>query len=141
MDSERASEALQKAANALWGATPIMLGAILLISLADAFVPDETFASLFSGNPLSDALVGSVLGSIFAGNPVTSYVIGGELRAEGVSLLAVTAFLVSWVTVGLVQFPAESILLGKRFAISRNAVAFASSILAAFLAAFLVGVI
>ncbi len=139
-DFEKAGESLFKAGNALWGALPVMLGAVLLISLADAFIPEDTFAALFSGNPLSDLFVGSVLGSILAGNPVTSYVLGGELLAQGVSVLAVTAFLVSWVTVGIIQFPAESILLGRRFAIFRNATAFAFSILAAAIAAFAMGV-
>jgi len=122
---------LKKAANALWGTFPVLLGAILLISLADSFIPSETYASLFSGNPLIDPLIGSILGSILAGNPATSYILGGELLDSGVSLLAVTAFLVSWVTVGLLQFPAEAILLGKPFAVSRNISAFLFSILVA----------
>jgi len=50
---------------------------------------------------------------------------------RGVSLIAVTAFIVAWVTVGVVQFPAEVAILGKRFAIARNAVAFISAIIVA----------
>ena len=62
---------------------------------------------------------------------MTSYVLGGELFKQGVSLVAVTAFLVAWVTVGLVQLPAESMILGKRFAITRNITAFILSIIVA----------
>ena len=53
---------------------------------------------------------------------MTSYVIGGELLKNGVSLVAVMAFIVSWVTVGTVQLPAESLMLGRKFALLRNGI-------------------
>ena len=131
MDSDLILISLKKAANSLWGTLPVLIGAILLISFANSFIPKEIYSSLFSGNPLIDPLIGSILGSILAGNPSTSYILGGELADSDVSLLAITAFLVSWVTVGFLQFPAEALLLGKRFALSRNIAAFLFSILVA----------
>ena len=56
-----------------------------------------------------DTVIGSAIGSIAAGNPIMSYIIGGELMKEGVSLFAITAFIVTWVTVSIVQFPAEAV--------------------------------
>jgi len=53
---------------------------------------------------------------------LTSYIIGGELLKNGVSLVAVLAFIVSWVTVGTVQLPAESLMLGRKFALLRNGI-------------------
>ena len=47
---------------------------------------------------------------------------------EGISLYAVTAFIVAWVTVGMIQLPAEAAILGKRFAILRNFLSFLLSI-------------
>jgi len=44
-------------------------------------------------------------------------------------LAATTAFILAWVTVGIVQLPAESMILGKRFAILRNILSFISAIL------------
>jgi len=64
--------------------------------------------------------VPAILGSLAAGHPLVGYVLGGELLARGVSLVAATALLVSGVTVGVVQLPAEALLLGRRFAIVRN---------------------
>ncbi len=52
----------------------------------------------------------------------------------GVSLFAVTAFITSWVTVGLVQLPAEIAALGKKFALVRNVLSFITSIAIAILA-------
>jgi len=58
--------------------------------------------------------------------------LGGELPNRGVSLVAVTAFIVSWVTVGIVQLPAEILLLGARFAIYRNVICFFGAVAIAF---------
>ncbi|MBN1645541.1 hypothetical protein JW868_00710 [Candidatus Woesearchaeota archaeon] len=127
----RYKESIIKAGRALWNSTPVLLGVILLVSIANTFIPKSSYKILFQGNYLLDALIGSGLGSILAGNPITSYVLGGEMLAQGVGLLAVTAFLVAWVTVGIVQLPAESVLLGKRFAVSRNITAFVFSIIVA----------
>jgi hypothetical protein len=80
-----------------------------------------------------------LVGSISGGNPITSYIIGGELRQQGVSMLAITAFIVSWVTVGIIQMPAEALMLGKRFAIVRNAVSFFISIVIAILTVWTLG--
>ena len=108
---------------------PMLFGVILLIGLFRVFVTKQMISSIFTGEFLSDTLVGSVIGSISAGNPITSYIIGGELLEEDVSLFAVTAFMVAWVTVGIVQYPAEAAILGKRFATIRNIVSFILAIL------------
>jgi len=128
---ENLKQAVTKAAKGLFKTLPILVGVVLLVSLANALIPKTVYKAVFRGSPLLDPLIGSTIGSILAGNPLTSYIIGGELLKQGVSLLAVTAFLVAWVTVGLVQLPAESILLGKRFAITRNIVSFIFAIIVA----------
>ena len=103
---------------------PILIGVVLLIGLFDVFVSRGLLTSIFSGNVALDTLWGACFGSIFAGNPINSYIIGGELLKYGVSLFAVTAFIVTWVTVGLVQLPAEIAAFGKRFALLRNGLSF-----------------
>ena len=85
---------------------PQLAGIILLIGLFQTFVTGTMIASIFSGSILKDTIIGSAIGSISAGNPVTSYIIGGELIGKHVSLFAVTAFIVAWVTVGAIQLPA-----------------------------------
>ena len=118
------AQASLKAAVALWKSFPLIFGTILLVSLLPALIPQSFYASVFGDNTVLNAFVGSAIGSISAGNPVVSYIVGGELLKQGVSLIAVTAFLTAWVTVGLIQLPAESALLGKRFALTRNITAF-----------------
>ncbi|MEA3430892.1 MAG: hypothetical protein U9R08_06460 [Nanoarchaeota archaeon] len=118
---------------------PLIFGTLLLVSLITVLVPPDFYLSIFKGNTFLDPLIGSIIGSISAGNPITSYVLGGELLIQGISLLAVTAFLVAWVTVGMVQLPAESALLGKKFAIVRNITAFLLAILTAIITIYLMG--
>jgi len=103
----------------------------MLIAIIIAFIPKNI--AIVTGNIFTDTLVSGLFGSIAAGNPITSYIIGGELLQSGVSLVVITAFLLTWVTVGIIQFPAESYLLGKRFAVIRNLIAFFSAIVIAFL--------
>jgi uncharacterized membrane protein YraQ (UPF0718 family) len=112
---------------------PILIGVVLLIGLFDAFISKELLTSIFSGNIIIDTLWGASFGSILAGNPINSYIIGGELLAYGVSLFAVTAFVITWVTVGLVQLPMEIAALGKKFALLRNGFSFILSIIIAVL--------
>jgi len=112
---------------------PIFAGMLLLTSLAVTLVPGQMSAGLFGRHDLIDVLLGASAGSVAAGHPMASYILGGELLAQGVSLLAVTALIVSWVTVGIVQLPAEALLLGRRFAIYRNFISFLFAIMVSFM--------
>ncbi|HUU28462.1 MAG TPA: hypothetical protein VM123_11680 [archaeon] len=118
-----------KAGKSFSGSAPVLLGVIFLIGLFQAFVSKETLTSVFTGGMFRDTLIGTVIGSISAGNPITSYIIGGELLNSGVSLFAVVAFITAWVTVGIIQYPAEAGILGKRFAFLRNLLSFIFAIL------------
>jgi uncharacterized membrane protein YraQ (UPF0718 family) len=135
MDDERLRQAAAKTGRSLLQSGPVLLGALLLVGLAKGVVPPAAYARVFTGNGVLDALIGAVVGSVSAGNPIVSYVVGGELLAEGVGLVAVTAFLLSWVSVGVVQIPVEGLLLGRRFALVRNGVSFGMAIVIALLTA------
>ena len=47
----------------------------------------------------------------------------------GVSLLAVTAFILTWTTVGVSMLPLEMKFLGKKFALLRNRINFIIAII------------
>jgi len=141
MNDNSIKQSARKALKGLWNAFPMILGTILLISLISVVVPKSFYVSVFSKNSFLDSIIGSLIGSISAGNPITSYIFGGEMLGQGVGLIAVTAFLVSWVTVGVIQLPAESTILGKRFAILRNVTAFIFSIAVAIITVLILGVI
>ena len=127
---------LQSAAQNLWidafgrglrqfqGFLPLLAGVVLLLGLFRGFVPEQALLSMFSGSVLYDSFWGACMGSILAGNPVNSYVIGKSLFNAGVDMAGITALMLAWVNVGLIQLPAESKSLGTGFALIRNFAAF-----------------
>ena len=112
---------------------PLLLGVIGLVGLFQVLVTPRMLASLFRDNPLFDTLIGTLSGAAGTGNPVVSYVIGGEMLGQGISLYAVSALILSWVTLGFIQLPAEVEVFGGRFTLYRNLLAFFFTMLIAVL--------
>lgn len=119
---------------------PILFGVFMLVNLLNPFL-QKYYSKIFTDSYLYDPLIGAAAGSISFGTPVTSYIISGELLERGVSLIAVTAFILAWTTVGIVMLPLEISYLGKKFAISRNVINFVFSILISVLAVIILNLI
>lgn len=133
MMRDKITSSARKTLNSFLNLLPIIVGMLLLSSLVVALFPEQLETGWFGKNNLMDAWMGATVGGIAAGHPLVSYVLGGELLYSGVSLFAVTALVVSWVTVGVVQLPAEALMLGKRFAIARNLMCYLFAIVIALL--------
>ena len=123
---------LQKTGKMILRVFPNILAVVLLSGLIMEFVPLNRLSEFLGGGFFTDGLVGAGIGSVSIGNPLVSYVLGGELLDQGVSLMAVTALLVSWVTVGSIQLPAEIQIFGARFALLRNGLSFVFALIIAF---------
>ncbi len=128
-ERRRLIRSLRHTATAFWRLLPVLTGVLLLAGLVVELVPLLIDAGLFGHHPAADALAAASIASLATGQPVVSYVLGGELRQAGVGLVAVTAFVTAWVTVGVISLPAEAVMLGWRFAAWRNLVAFLLSLL------------
>jgi len=105
---------------------PVIIGVLMLVNLINPLV-QKYYSQIFTGNYFIDPLIGTIMGSISFGIPIVSYITGGELLKEGVSLLAVTAFIFAWSSVYIVMLPLEISSLGKKFAIVRNSLNFITS--------------
>lgn len=125
-------KATKQALNTLKSSIPIMISILLLINLIDIFLKDY-YSKIFTGNELIDSFIGATAGSLSFGIPLTSYIVGGELLKSGISLVAITAFILSWSTVGIAMLPLESKFLGKKFAFVRNTTNFIFAIIIAIL--------
>ena len=139
--STRFREALTGSLRSLYAILPMLLAVIGLVGLFQVAVTPQMLRTLFSGAPLHDTLVGTVVGGVSVGQPFLSYIIGGELLKEGISLCAVTAFILAWVTLGIVQLPLEWSLFGGRFTIVRNLLGLLFALLIAFATAATLGVL
>ena len=72
---------------------PMLFAVVGLVGLFQAAVSPQMLQSLFSGFPLQDTFIATLIGGVSVGQPFLSYIIGGELLKEGISLYAVTAFI------------------------------------------------
>jgi uncharacterized membrane protein YraQ (UPF0718 family) len=124
---------LKKSSLSFLAMAPLLLGVIGLVGLFQVLVSTKMLASLFGGNLLMDTLIGTLTGGVSVGNPVVSYLIGGELLDQGISLHAVSAFILSWVTLGFIQLPAEVEVFGGYFTMYRNILAFVFTLIIAVL--------
>ncbi len=141
INKQKLKQSSKKAFKGFVGVLPIIFAMLLLVSMINNLVPKSFYSKVFSGNTISDSVVGALLGSILTGNPISAYILGNGFLKNGVSLIAVTAFLTAWTTVGIIQLPAETMVLGRKFAIYRNISAFAISILTAIITAYIVGLL
>lgn len=110
----------------------MIVGILMLISLLNPIF-QRYYPQLFTGNYFFDPLIGALAGSVAFGIPITSYIAGGELLKEGVSLLAVTSFILAWTTVGVAMLPIEIKFFGREFSFLRNGLNFVNSIIIAVL--------
>ncbi len=128
----RFKEAILGSFKSLYSILPMLFAVIGLIGLFQTVVTPMMLHAIFNGSVLHDTLAGTFVGGISVGQPFFSYIIGGELLKEGISLYAVTAFILAWVTLGIMQLPLEWELFGSRFTIVRNVLSFFFALLIAF---------
>ncbi len=139
--NERLKNIFTGAYYSLRSMAPMLLGVVGLVGLFQTYMTPQMLQSLFSGHTLSDMSIGVVAGGVSVGQPFISYIIGGELLDEGVSMYAVSAFILSFVTLGVVQLPMEWSLFGRRFTLVRNLLALVFAFIVAFLTAFMLQVV
>ncbi len=127
--TERIKQSGRKTAQSFWGIVPVLLAVLLIAALVVQLIPAVLKSGLFGNAVWLDTLLAAIIGSVSTAQPLVSYIFGGELLKAGIDLMTVTALMVTWVTVGIVPFPAEATALGARFALWRNIWAFVAALL------------
>ena len=122
-------EAFNKSLKGFLSMLPMLVAILLLLGIFDVYITKDILLSFFISNNFVDTITGTLLGGVLTGNPMISYILGGELTDAGVSMYAVTAFILSWVTIGLVQLPAEVEIFGLRFTFYRTIFTFITTVL------------
>lgn len=124
IDARTLKNSVNKSSVALWRLLPVLVAVLLLSSLIVPAIPALMHQGFLGKGDLMDSISAAAVGSLAAGQPIVSYLLAGELQKAGIGLMAVTAFVGAWVTVGIIPMPAEAMVLGWRFAVIRNAISF-----------------
>lgn len=129
-DREKTRAALRAGSAALVNLLPLLLAIFALVGLFQEFLPPQLIESILgSGNRSLALLLGGLLGAVSIGPPLASYPIAGSLLAEGAWPPAVAAFILSWISVGVVTLPFEAQIFTWRFALLRNGLTLMMAIL------------
>lgn len=95
----------------------------LIIGMLQNFLSKEAMSNfLLRFRGFSGILAGELAGSIMMGPAASGYPIAKYLFDSGAKTPLVSAFLLSWVMVGIVSMPLEYKDLGRKFMITRNIV-------------------
>ncbi len=133
--------AFKKAVNNFLSMTPMLVGVIGLVAIMQTYVTPQMLSHLFGYGTTTDILTGTLIGAISSGNPAVSYIISDQLLNQGVTLYAVSAFILAWVTLGIVQLPAEASVFGIKFTFYKNILTLFATMLVAYFTVLTLGIL
>jgi uncharacterized membrane protein YraQ (UPF0718 family) len=122
-DPTKTRASLKAGSSALLNLLPLLLAIFALVGLFQEFLPAELIQSIMgSQNQFLALLSGGLLGAISIGPPLASYPIAGALPP------AVAAFIMAWISVGILTLPFEAKIFNWRFALLRNGLTLISAL-------------
>ena len=131
-DRKKTLLALKKAWKALEGILPQLLVVLILIAMTLAMLDGGTISRLIgSSSGMWGVLAASVIGAITLIPGFIAFPAAAALLTGGAGVVQIAAFVSSLMMVGVVTLPMEMKYFGRRAAITRNALGFVFSIIAA----------
>lgn len=129
LDRARSVDSLRVSARSLIRLIPLLVAIFSLIGLFQVFVPPEVIErQLGAASGWAALLAGAFFGAISIGPPLAAFPLAGSLLDAGAWPPAVAAFIVSWVSVGVVTLPFEAGVFGLRYALARNGLSFVAAL-------------
>lgn len=111
-----------------------IIAIIFLIGLVLTFIPPASIESVLgSSNVTFATLAAAVAGSVTLIPAFVAFPLVGSFIDMGASIVPAVAFLTTLTMVGIVTFPLEKKEFGLKFAVTRNALSFASALVIAVL--------
>ena len=106
------------------------LNILIIVSIALYFISPDTIEKYLGGDSgVGGFLIAAVVGSITLIPAFISYPIAAGLLQQGASYAVVGTFMTTLMMVGVVTLPLEIQYLGRRVAITRNALNFIAAII------------
>lgn len=132
---DKTRQSLRVARSSLWRVLPLLVAVFTLIGLFQTFFPPDIIQNwLGETSGKASLLIGGLAGALAIGPPLAAFPLAGSLLDAGAWPPAIAAFIVSWISVGVISLPFEASVFGSRFALARNSLAFLSSLLIGLLA-------
>lgn len=135
---EKTKIAFKVAKKSLLKTAPALLTMLGIVGLILGLLTAEKISSLIGAEAgIFATLTAALIGSLTLIPSLVAFPLAGSLLRSGATVMTISAFITTLVMVGIVTFPMEMKVLGKRFTLLRNGL----GIIAALLIAFLMGVI
>ncbi|HHT79909.1 MAG: permease [Sphaerochaeta sp.] len=135
---EKTKIAFKVAKKSLLKTAPALLTMLGIVGLILGLLTPEKISSLIGAEAgIFATLTAALIGSLTLIPSLVAFPLAGSLLRSGATVMTISAFITTLVMVGIVTFPMEMKVLGKRFTLLRNGL----GIIAALLIAFLMGVI
>jgi uncharacterized membrane protein YraQ (UPF0718 family) len=116
---------LQVAGRSLRKLIPLLIAVFGLVGLFQVFLPPEQVEQfLGADNGWMSLFLGGALGAVSIGPPLAAYPLAGSMLDAGAWPPAVAAFVVSWISVGIITLPFEASVFSVRYALLRNSIGF-----------------
>ena len=133
-DRAKTVQSLQIGSKSLLKLLPFLVAIFGLVGLFQEFLPTELVTAwLGESNGFLGLLIGATAGAISIGPPLAAYPLAGSLLEAGAWPPAIAAFILSWISVGIITLPFEAQIFGSRFALLRNTISFMVAMLSGLL--------
>jgi uncharacterized membrane protein YraQ (UPF0718 family) len=130
IDRGKTRLSLQVAGRSLRKLIPLLIAVFGLVGLFQVFLPPERVEQfLGAGNGWMSLFLGGALGAVSIGPPLAAYPLAGSMLDAGAWPPAVAAFVVSWISVGIITLPFEASVFSVRYALLRNSIGFIVALL------------
>jgi uncharacterized membrane protein YraQ (UPF0718 family) len=131
-DRDKTKKSLVIAAKSFVKILPIVFSIIILIGLLLGFVPPEKISKFIGEQAGFVGVVAvAILGAIMHIPALISFPLAASLLKSGASITSVAAFITTLTMIGVVTLHLEIKVLGKKFALLRNGLAFIFAIIIA----------
>ncbi|MFO7577975.1 MAG: permease [Pelovirga sp.] len=134
IDGSRCRQSCAVAVQSLARLLPLLLAVFGLVGLFQEFLPPALISTwLGESSRLLALFLGAAAGAVSIGPPLAAYPLAGSLLSAGAWPPAIAAFILSWISVGVVTLPFEAHTFGVRFALLRNGISFLAAMLSGLL--------
>ena len=121
---------LQVAGRSLRKLIPLLIAVFGLVGLFQVYLsPAQVEQALGAGNGWLALILGGALGAVSIGPPLAAYPLAGSMLDAGAWPPAVAAFVITWISIGVITLPFEASVFSTRYALLRNGIGFISALL------------